>query len=136
MKINPRFAVVLLPLLTFAGCGSPDLAPTPPRNEPYALQPVVFSGQDDLSNHVTVGTISKTIDISGLMHLTVQVRDTNTIDLYVDYRVTYFDDNHTPVDMPTAWQTKTLHSNVFEYIEANASTPRAKDFQIDIRTAQ
>jgi Protein of unknown function (DUF1425) len=54
----------------------------------------------------------------------------------IDYRVTWLDENHTPVDTATAWQTKTLHSNVFEYIQANSSSPRARDFQMDLRYAK
>ena len=128
--------IVFFPFLALTNCSNPDLVPTSPKNQLYPTQPVVFSGQDDLSTRVAIGSISKTIDLNGLMHFTLQVRNTTNLDSYVDYRITYFDQSHISLDAPTAWQTKTLHSDVFEYIQADAPTPRAKDFQIDFRSAR
>jgi hypothetical protein len=136
MKSTIKFAAVLIPFLALAGCGSPDLNPTVARGDKYTAEHVVFSGQNDLVDHVAIGTITRTYDTSGILHVTVPARGTLPDDLYVDYRFTYFDENHNPVDTPTAWQTQTLHSNIFEYIQGNASTPRARDFQIDFRPAQ
>lgn len=135
MKITTKLATALIPLLALAGC-NPDLNPESARGDRYAAEHVVFSGQDDLVDHVAIGTITRTYDNAGILHVTVPARYTLSNDGYVDYRFTYFDENHNPVDVPTAWQTQTLHSNVFEYIQGNASTPKARDFQLDFRPAQ
>ena len=133
---NLKLASVLFPVLALIGCGSPELAPAPATSDHYAPSNVVFSGQTDLNLHIAINPITRRYDSAGLLHIVVPARATTPNDLYVDYRFTYFDENHIPVDVPTAWQTKTLHSDIFETIEGNSSTPRAKDFQIDFREAQ
>jgi uncharacterized protein YcfL len=135
MKLSLNHAALLAVLL--AGCGgSHDVTPTTASADRYAPQQIVFSGEDDLSDHLRFQAITRTYDAAGLMHIVVPVRNTVDMDATVDYRVTWLDENHTPVDTATAWQTKTLHSNVFEYIEANSSSPRARDFQMDLRYAK
>jgi uncharacterized protein YcfL len=129
-------SALLIAIVALAGCGSGDLAPIPAHGDPYTAQHVVFSGQDDLAAHIAFGTIVRTFDSSGILHITVPVRNTTPSDIYVDYRVTYFDENHNPVDVPTAWKTQTLSSDIFQNIQDNSSTPRAKDFQVDFRPAQ
>ena len=130
-----KFSAVLISILALAGCNS-ELTPAVAHADKFTADHVVFSGQDDLASHVAIGNIIRTFDSSGILHVTVPARATTPNDLYVDYRFTYFDENHNPVDTPTAWQTQTLHSDIFEYIQANSSTPRARDFQIDFRSAQ
>ncbi len=136
MNVIFKKSAILIAILALTGCGSGDLTPIPAHGDPYTAQHVVFSGQDDLANHVAFGTITRTFDSSGILHITIPARATTPNDLYVDYRVTYFDENHNPVDVPTAWKTKTLSSDIFEYIQDNSATPRARDFQVDFRPAQ
>jgi hypothetical protein len=135
-KSGLKISAVVLSLLAFGGCAAPELTPAAARGDKYTADHVVFSGQDDLVDHVAIGNIVRTFDSSGILHVTIPARATTPDDLYVDYRLTYFDENHNPIDTPTAWQTFTLHSNIFEYIQANASTPAARDFQLDVRSAQ
>src|SRR5581483_949108 len=129
MKLHLPCAALLA--LLIAGCGSHDVAPTPAQSDQYAPQQIGFSGEDDLRDHLAFQPITRTFDNSGLLHIIVPVRNTIDQDVTVDYKVTWMDDRHSPVDTATAWQTKTLHSNIFEYIEATSTSPRARDFQID-----
>ena len=135
MKNHLKFTAMLIPLLGLAGCMSSDLPPATPKADKFAPQQVVFSGQD-LANSIAIGKIIRTFDTAGIMHLDIPLRVTSEMGLTVDYRITWFDDNRSPVDVPTAWQTKSLNPDVFEYIQANSSSPRARDFQIDFRWAQ
>jgi uncharacterized protein YcfL len=134
MKLNLNYAALFALLL--AGCGSHDVTPTAASADKYAPQQIVFSGEDGLADHVRFQPVTRTYDSAGLMHIVVPLRNTVDMDATIDYRVTWLDENHTPVDTATAWQTKTLHSNVFEYIEANSASPRARDFQMDLRYAK
>jgi hypothetical protein len=136
MNRTIKLTALLFAILAVAGCGTVELNPTPARGDRFTADHVVFSGQDDLVDHVAIGNIVRTFDSSGILHVTIPARATTPDDLYVDYRLTYFDENHNPIDVPTAWQTKTLHSNIFEYIQANASSAQARDFQLDFRTAR
>jgi hypothetical protein len=135
MMKHLKLSVVLIAALALTGCAS-DLAPTTAVNDRYIADHVVFSGQDDLVNHVAFGQITRTFGPGGILTVTIPARATTPDDLYVDYRITYFDENHNPIDIPTGWQTQTLHSDIFEYIKGNSASPRARDFQIDFRPKQ
>jgi uncharacterized protein YcfL len=119
--------------LALTGCMSSD-APATVKVDKYAPQQVAFANQD-LANSIAIGKIDRTFDSSQIMHLSIPLRATTDLGLGVDYRITYFDENHTPVDSPTAWQTKSLTPGIGDYIQATSASPRAKDFQIDFRWA-
>lgn len=125
--------VTALALFALIGCVS-ETAPSTGRADRYLPSQVVFSG--DLGDYVVFQPITRTFDAAGIMHVTVPIRANTTLgDLTVDYKFTYFDENHVPIDVPTAQETITLHANAFEYIQGNATTPRARDFQITLRDA-
>ena len=112
-----HFLLLFLTLI-LTGCSSSDMAPAMPRSDTYAPRQVVFSSQD-LADSIAIGKIQRTFDSAGLMHLNIPLRATTELSLTVDYRLTYFDDEHNPVDVPTGWQTKTLTPNLFESIQAS-----------------
>jgi hypothetical protein len=136
MKKTAVKSAVLIAILSLAGCGSGELTPYSARGDKFIADHVVFSGQDDLVNHIAFGNITRTYDSAGILHVTIPLRNTTADDFPVDYRFTYFDENHNPVDVPTSWQVKNLGSNIFQYIQDNSSSPRARDFQVDFRPAQ
>ncbi len=139
--MNPlKFALAALPLLAAVGCGGgPDLPPSDgpasPQAETLAPMQVSFTSTD-LARSTAVGTITRTIDGVGIMHLNVPIRALTDDDLTVDYRFTYLDENRAVIDQPTAWQTRTLHAGTFEYLTGDAPSPRARDFQLDVRYAR
>jgi hypothetical protein len=135
MMKHLKRSAVFFTALALTGCVT-EMAPTTALNDPYIADHVVFSGQNDLVNHVAFGKITRSIGPGGIMTVTIPVRATTPDDLYVDYRLTYFDENHNPIDIPTGWQTQTLHSDIFENIQANSASPRARDFQIEFRPKQ
>ncbi len=90
-------SLALLPLLAAVGCGGgpdrpPSDGPASPEAERLAPMQVVFTSTD-LARSTAVGTVSRTIDGVGIMHLTVPVRALTDEDLTVDYRFTYLDEN-------------------------------------------
>jgi len=80
----------LISVLAFAGCGSSELTPYPARGDKFTADHVVFSGSTDLVDHVAIGTITRSFDSSGILHVTVPARATTPDDLYVDYRCHLF----------------------------------------------
>jgi hypothetical protein len=121
-----------------AGCNSgppPADGPAPAIPEDAAPTQVNFNSTD-LQQSIRIGTVVRTIDGNGIMHLTVPVRAVTEYDLTVDYRFTYLDESRALVDQPASWQARTLHAGTFEYIQATAPSPRARDFVLDLRHAQ
>ena len=133
--------VAMLPLLAaVAGCdggGGPPPSDGPAAALPERLAPTqVNFTSTDLQQSTRVGTIARTIDGNGIMRLTVPIRAATDYDITVDYRFTYLDEGRAVVDQPASWQTKTLHAGTFEYLDGTAPSPRARDFQLDLRYAQ
>ena len=130
--------VTLIPLL--AGCGGgggppPSDGPAPAFPEQQAPSQVSFTSTD-LQQSCRVGTVTRTIDGNGIMRLTVPIRAITDFDLTVDYRFTYLDESRGVVDQPASWQARTLHAGTFETIDGVAPSPRARDFELDLRYAQ
>jgi hypothetical protein len=136
MKLNLKHLARLLILcgcfllpFTLTACTNSDMTKT----DKLAPQQVGFASQD-LAESINIGKIDRTFDSAEIMHLNIPLKVTSGLmNLTVDYRITYFDENRSPVDVPTAWVTKSLTPGIQEYIQANSSSPRAKDFQIDFR---
>ncbi len=134
MKLQLKFAAVLLPLLPLTGCIMGD-SPAMVRADKYAPQQVVFASQE-LADGIAVGKIERTFDSAEIMHLTIPLRAVTDLGLSIDYRITWFDDNHNIVDAPTGWQTKMLTPGIWEEIRSNSASTHAKDFTMDIRYTQ
>ena len=134
-----KIGLALVPLLALAGCGGvdrpPSDGPAAASPEPLAPMQVVFTSTD-LARSTAVGTITKTIDGNGIMHLTVPVRDATDGDITIDYRFTYLDENRAVIDQPASFTARTLHAGTFEYLNGDAPSARARDFELDVRYAQ
>jgi hypothetical protein len=121
-------AAILLPFAMTA-CTNNEMS----KADKFAPQQVDFA-TPDLAESISIGKIDRTFDSSEIMHLNIPVRvASGLMGLTVDYRITYFDENRSPVDVPTAWQSKSLTPGIWEYIQTNSTSPKAKDFQIDFR---
>lgn len=121
-----------LVLLTFAsGCVR---EPVKGRLDPYMPDQISFSSPD-LRDRTAVGTPVVTRDDFGLLFVTVPIRSADKLQLHVDYRARFFDQNRQVIS-ETGWMTKVLAPNVFDQVSANSTSPRAADFQIDFRYAR
>lgn len=119
--------------LTILGCDHVN-RPNTGRNDPYLARQIHFATKE-LENDTAVGTSKLSRDDSGLLFITIPVRSAIDKRLYVDYRVTFFDDNHQPIGK-TSWFTKTLEANTPDQITINSTSPRVADFQVDFRYAK
>lgn len=127
--LAPSLVVVLA---LASGCVK---APIEGRQDPYAPSQIMFASKD-LRNKTAVGAPSVARDdVGSILHVTVPIRAATNLQLYVDYRATFFDRNNQQISQ-TAWATKTLAPNVPDRIVVNSMGPNAADFQIDLRYAK
>ena len=117
--------------ILFAGCQSAVRPPIEGRADPYQSRQIHFASET-LAHDTAVGPAVATRDQAGILHVMVPIRSAINKALYVDYRVTFFDNNRQIVDQ-TGWFNKTLESNTPDRIEVNSTSNRAADFQIDFR---
>jgi uncharacterized protein YcfL len=127
-----RYVLLLLPVLMIAGCGVRP--PIEPRQDPYAPGQVHVTSSE-LRRHTAVGAPVPARDESGLLYVTVPIRSARNQQLHVDYRATFFDRNGQEIQR-TGWMTKVLAPNVPDQIQVNSTSPRAANFQVDLRYAQ
>jgi hypothetical protein len=119
-------------LLVVGGCVK---KPIEGRADPYPRAQVQFSSED-LRKHTAVGTPMPVRDPDGrLLYVTVPIRSASNLLIYLEYRVTFFDELDQPINQ-TTWFTKTLEPNTPDQITVNSMSPRAADFQIDFRYAR
>ena len=126
---------ILFPVLVFLiGCSSVK-PPIEGRHDPYPAGQIHFSSAY-LKDSTAVGTpVASRDETGGILYVTVPIRSTINEDLYVDYRVTFFDRNNQPI-LQTGWFTKKLTPNVPDSITVNSTGPRAADFEVDFRPAK
>ncbi len=126
-----RFALIAMMTLGLVGCVKP---PIEARHDPYTDSQVNIASED-LRIHTAVQAPRVIRDEAGLLHVTLPIRAATDLELYVDYRVTFFDSTGQTVSQ-FGWQTKVLHPNIYEEINVVSTTPQAADFRIDLRYAK
>lgn len=121
--------IPLIALLLIVGCNGVK-PPLQGRNDPYRSEQILYV-DEDLRDRTAIGDVkvSRTNDI---LYVTVPVRSTSNRTFSVDWRITFFKPNGQPMSS-TAWASKTLNANTFEYFSANSLAPGAADFQLDLR---
>ncbi|MGE5611607.1 MAG: hypothetical protein ACM359_20320 [Bacillota bacterium] len=126
-----RYGILGLMMLMMAGCVK---APIEGRADPY-LPPQVSIADADLANHTAV-SMPIMERKNGILYVTVPVRSASDLDLHVDYQVTFFNENGTPIEQ-TGWiGGTTITRNSYRYIKVNSSSGNAADFQMQLRYAQ
>jgi hypothetical protein len=119
-------------LIIFAGCAK---RPFEGRHDPYAGSQISVASQH-LQDNTRIGTPVASRDAeSNILYVTVPIRSTTNEQLYVDYRVSFFDRNGQVIS-ETGWFTRTLTPNLPDQIMVRSTTPRAADFHVDIRDAK
>jgi uncharacterized protein YcfL len=128
--ILKRSTILLLPL-TLAACNSVK-PPIQGRADPYDSQQIHFA-TEELRKDTAVGApVLSRDDAGNILYVTIPVRSAINKNLYVDYRVTFFDQNGQQLNQ-TTWLSKTLEANTPDRIQVNSLGPRAADFQVDFR---
>jgi hypothetical protein len=135
-----RFRTTLLSIaaaamtMVSAGCVDTVKAPIEGRADPYVPAQVHVTSME-LRRHTAVGEPKLSRDDAGLLFVTVPVRSTADMKLYVDYRYTFFDRNGQPLNT-SSWMHVTLPANTPDQISFNSTSPRAADFQLDLRDSE
>lgn len=132
-----RFALgVAVPaLIAAAGCSNNYVRePIQPRQDVYQAgdRPQIFFDSTNLRNDTAADTPSVLRDQNGLLHVTVPIRSVINKQLYVEYRVIFFDRDHQEIDR-SPWRDKTLPANLPESVTVTSTTPRAESFQVHFR---
>lgn len=109
-------------------------SPVEARMDPYAPSQISFASQD-LRSRTAVG-LPRTERRNGILYVTVPIRAASEHDLHIDYRVTFFNEQGTPIYRGQWEQGPTLESNVFSEITFNSPSGDAADFRLDVRYAQ
>jgi hypothetical protein len=132
----PRAAVLAVVSLAMLGGGCADnvKAPIAAREDPYQREQIHMTSLE-VRRHTAVEAPILTRDDGGLLFVTVPVRAATDQKLYVDYRVTFFDRAGGVLNQ-TGWLHKTLPPNTPDQITFNSTSPRAVDFQMDLREAE
>jgi hypothetical protein len=92
----------------------------------------VFLDSTDLRNDTAFDTPVVTRDANGLLHVTVPIRSVINKQLYVEYRVVFFDHAGQEIDR-SPWRDKTLAANIPDRININSTDPRADGFHVHFR---
>jgi hypothetical protein len=121
--------VLLVTVVGLIGCGVK--APIEARQDPYVPHQINLTSED-LRTHTAVLEPLVARDPAGLLRVTVPIRAATNRQLYIDYRVSFFDSTGQLINQ-TGWISKVLAPNVADQIVVNSTTPRAADFQIDVR---
>ena len=121
-------------LFSALGCYDTVNPPIEGRAEVYTPAQVHLTSME-LRRHTTVDKPRLSRDDAGLLYVTVPVRSTANMKLYVDYRYTFFDNTGQPINQ-SGWIHKTLPANTPDTITFNSTSPRAVDFQMDLRDSE
>lgn len=128
-----RTLALLIPI-ALLGCNTVR-APIEGRMDPYVPPQVTFANPD-LAKSTAVGTPNLQRDDAGnLLHVTLPIRSAINKTLYVDYKVSFYD-NGGGVVSETGWMTKTLEANTPDSISVNSTNDRASDFRLALRWAR
>lgn len=129
-----RTTVVSLALLALSACAPRVRGPIEPREDTSGWPQVQLTDRE-LARKIVVRQPQVTQDAAGLLFVTVPVRSTTRHQMTIEYRVTFYDPNRQPIQ-ETTWFPKTLPGFTQETITVNSTSPRADDFQLDIRPAK
>lgn len=132
-KTNWLVLMALLGLL--AGCVQDPPPYREGQAERYAPPQVQITGlnAEDLQRSTVIDRPSTYRDAANLLFVTVPMRNISEQVLHVQYRYNFLDDQGRPLPENIAWNRKTLEPGATERITFNSTTPRAADFQMDLR---
>jgi uncharacterized protein YcfL len=123
--------ITLALLVTIVGCNNSVRPPKVGRDDPYEAQQIHFASEE-LRRDTAVSKPIVSRDEAGLLFVSVPIRSAVDKTIYVDYRVTFYDQTGQEVGK-TSWARANLEANVPQRITVNSTTARATDFQMDFR---
>jgi Protein of unknown function (DUF1425) len=139
MKNTLAFSASLFLIgVALAGCN--EVPPyTEGRAEPYPPPQIQLAGPDreDLRRSTVIDRPVQQRDDADLLVITVPIRATSDQILHVQYRVSFLDSNGVPLPgYPTGWFRKSLEPGAWSPIKFNSTTPKAEQWQMELRYAR
>ena len=134
MKHLPRLFACIAPALAVlaigAGCHGPDERPIPGRGEVYDY-PWLTVGSGALHYDTRIGDARQVRDESGILHVTVPIRNTTDKQLYVEYRITFRDATGGEINHigPT---TLAIPPRQIREAVGNSTSNQARDFRVEL----
>ena len=129
-----KHALILATLFLIAGCAQMH-DPILGRADPAWRDQILFANEN-LRQHTAVQSATFQRDPSSqLLFVTVPIRNTSDVQLYIDFRYTFFDADGN-VLYTSSMMPKTLRPNLPDQIQFNSTTPRAANFELDIDYAK
>lgn len=121
-----------------AGCAQNPPPYREGRAERYAPPQVQITGlgAEDLQFSTVVDRPQTWRDPANLLYVTVPLRNTSEKVLHVQYQYNFMDAQGAPLPANIAWTRKTLEPGATERITINSTSPRAADFQLNLRYAR
>ncbi|MBC8105220.1 MAG: hypothetical protein H7Z14_01405 [Anaerolineae bacterium] len=130
MKTTLR-TLLFVAAISLTACSNGVNPPKQPRADAYSPSQIHVDSED-LRRDTAVGIPVVTRDDSGnLVHVTLPIRSAINKELHIDYWVSFFDRNGQRLSKIQG--QKTLLANTPDSIEFNSMSPRAADFQVDLR---
>lgn len=118
---------------SLAGCQRVK-RPYDATGDPYARNQIQLADKE-LEGRLAFEPPRISRDDAGLMYVTVPARAATNRPQIVNYRFTFFDESGRPLP-GGEYQRADLESNTTSFLQGNSTSPRAKDFQIEIRLAR
>lgn len=130
MKLmNRTFIAAMMTVFSACLAGCQSEAPLTARGEDYD-HPWLTVGSKDLRASTKVDDARRTRDEAGLLHVSVPVRNVTDKQLYIDYRVTFFDQNE--MELQTYRNTMTIPARGIRNATANSTSPKADSFRMEL----
>jgi hypothetical protein len=121
------------------GCNNGPPPYTEGRAEPYPPPQIQLTGpeRDDLRRWTVIDRPIQQRDEAELLFVTVPIRATGDLVLHVQYRVSFFDNNGSPLPgSPSGWLKARLEPGSWTPIKFNSTTPKAEQWQMELRYAR
>jgi hypothetical protein len=131
-RISMLSSTLLVAIL--AGCNNTVAPPKESRADPCRPQQVHVDSES-LRRDTAVGPAIVARDSAGLLHVTLPIRSAIDKELHVDYWVSFFDEQRNRISKLGPF-TKHLQAHTPDSIDFTSTSPRAADFQVDLRYAQ
>ena len=132
--INSPFhlrSLLILGAVSLSACNNGVRPPKLPRADPYSPQQIHVDSERLRRDTAVEPPIVTRDDSGNLVHVTLPIRSAINKELHIDYFVSFFDRNGTRLSKIQG--QKTLLANTPDSIEFNSMSPRATDFQVDLR---
>ncbi len=133
MKATSWIVLPFVALAVLAGCSKGPIAAERDTVDQY---PKVSISSLSLADKVRLNPATLTETEAGLLHLTQPIRAASDGALSVEYQVIWFDKKGVPIEPRMTWRFMRLEPRVREFIEADASSREAVDYEVQLRWAR